>query len=88
MHIKKNLREVKKMAEAYLKIKVEMGKERSVRDALLKFDEVKRADLTTGEQDILALIKAPSYEDILGVVVDRLRALKGVVSTETNLILE
>jgi len=76
------------MAEAYLKIKVEMGKERSVRDALLKFDEVKRADLTTGEQDILALIKAPSYEDILGVVVDRLRALKGVVSTETNLILE
>jgi len=76
------------MAEAYLKIKVEMGKERSVRDALLKFDEVKRADLTTGEQDILALIKASSYEDILGVVVDRLRALKGVVSTETNLILE
>ncbi len=76
------------MAEAYLKIKVEMGKERSVRDALLKFDEVKKADLTTGEQDILALIKAPSYEDILGVVVDRLRALKGVVSTETNLILE
>ena len=76
------------MAEAYLKIKVEMGKERSVRDALLKFDEVKRADLTTGEQDILALIKAPSYEDILGVVMDRLRALKGVVSTETDLILE
>jgi len=88
MYIKKELKEVKKMAEAYLKIKVEMGKERSVRDALLKFDEVKRADLTTGEQDILALIKAPSYEDILGVVVDRLRALKGVVSTETNLILE
>lgn len=76
------------MAGAYLKIKVEMGKERSVRDALLKFDEVKRADLTTGEQDILVLIKASSYEDILGVVVDRLRALKGVVSTETNLILE
>lgn len=76
------------MAEAYLKIKVEMGKERGVRDALLKFDEVKRADLTTGEQDILALIEAPSYEDILGVVVDRLRALKGVVSTETNLVLE
>ena len=59
-----------------------------MRDALLKFDEVKRADLTTGDQDILVLIEAPSYEDILGIVVDRLRALKGVKSTETNLILE
>ncbi|MCD6232244.1 Lrp/AsnC ligand binding domain-containing protein [Candidatus Aerophobetes bacterium] len=76
------------MAKAYLKVKVEAGKERSVRDALLKFDEVKRADLTTGDQDILVLIEAPSYEDILGIVVDRLRALKGVKSTETNLILE
>ena len=76
------------MARAYLKIMVEMGKERSVRDALLKFDEVKGADLTTGSQDILASIEADSYEDILQVMVDRLRALKGVKSTTTDLVLE
>jgi len=76
------------MARAYLKIEVEAGKERSVRDALLKFDEVKGADLTTGGQDILALIEADSYEDILQVVVDKLRTLKGVKSTATDLVLE
>ncbi|RLE08018.1 hypothetical protein DRJ00_07020 [Candidatus Aerophobetes bacterium] len=76
------------MAKAYLKLKVEMGRERSVRDALLRFDEVKGADLTTGGQDILATVEADSYEDILQVVIDRLRTLKGIVSTETDLVLE
>ena len=76
------------MAKAYLKIKVEVGKERSVRDALLRFDEVKEADLTTGDQDILATVEAENYEDILQVVIDRLRTLKGIVRTETDLVLE
>lgn len=76
------------MAKAYLKIEVEAGKERSVRDALLRFDEVKGADLTTGGQDILASIEADSYEDILQVVIDRLRTLKGIKSTVTDLVLE
>jgi len=76
------------MAKAYLKIKVEAGKERSVRDALLRFDEVKGADLTTGGQDILVSVEADSYEDILQVVIDRLRTLKGIKSTVTDLVLE
>ncbi len=76
------------MVRAYLKIKTEMGKERGVRDALLRFTEVKSADLTTGDQDILVLIEADSYEDILLAVVDRLRSLKGIVGTVTNLVLE
>jgi len=76
------------MAKAYLKIKVEMGKERGMRDILLRFSEVKSAELTTGDQDILALVEADNYEDILLAVVDRLRALKGIVSTVTDLILE
>ncbi len=76
------------MAKAYLKIEVEAGKERSVRDTLLRFDQVKGADLTTGGQDILASIEADSYEDILQVVIDRLRTLKGIKSTVTDLVLE
>ena len=76
------------MARDYLKIEVEMGRERSVRDALLKFDEVKGAELTTGDQDVLALIEADSFEDILQVVVDKLRTLKGIKNTVTDLVLE
>ena len=71
-----------------MKIEVVMGKERSVRDALLKFDEVKGAELTTGGQDVLASIEADSFEDILQVVVDRLRTLKGITNTVTDLVLE
>ncbi|MBE0479188.1 Lrp/AsnC ligand binding domain-containing protein [Candidatus Aerophobetes bacterium] len=76
------------MARAYLKISVEMGKERAVRDALLHFSEVKSADITTGDQDILVLVEADTYEDILLAIVDRLRALKGVKDTVTDLVLE
>ena len=76
------------MARAYLKIKVEMGKERGVRDTLLRFAEVKSAELTTGDQDILALVEADTYEDILLALVERLRALKGIISTVTDLVLE
>jgi len=55
------------MAKAYFRIKVEMGRERAVRDALLTFEEVKAAEVTTGDQDVLALIEADSYDDILQV---------------------
>ena len=76
------------MVKAYLKIKVEMGKERGVRDALLRFSEVKSAELTTGDQDILALVEADTYEDILLAVVDRLRTLNGIKHTVTDLVME
>ncbi|MEA3485874.1 MAG: Lrp/AsnC ligand binding domain-containing protein [Candidatus Aerophobetes bacterium] len=76
------------MSKAYLKIKVEMGRERSLRDALLKFDEVKSAELTTGNQDIIAVIESDSYENILQAVNDRFRTLKGVQDTVTDLVLE
>jgi len=76
------------MAKAYLKIKVEMGRERAVRDALLTFEEVKAAEVTTGDQDVLALIEADSYDDILQVVIDRLRTIKGITDTITDLVLE
>ena len=77
-----------KMAKAYLKIKAEMGRERGLRDALLKFDEIKSADLTTGNQDIIAVIESDSYENILQAVNDRFRTLKGVEDTVTDLVLE
>ncbi len=76
------------MAKAYLKIKVEMGRERAVRDAVLTFQEVKTADLTTGDQDVLVLIEADSYDDILEGLIDRFRTIKGVTNTTTNLVLE
>ncbi len=76
------------MAKAYLRIVVEAGKERQVRDALRNISGVKSADLTTGEQDVIVLIEAQSVEGLLKAVVDNVRKTPGVRETVTNLIME
>lgn len=76
------------MARAYLKIAVEPGKERSVKEALIKTEGVKAADLTSGEQDIISVVEAGSFEELLKEVVSKIRLVSGVTSTITNLVLE
>ncbi len=76
------------MSRAYVKIWVYPGKEKeSVRD-LRKLKYVLSADLTAGEQDLIALVQGKSYEDILQIVVKHIRTLKSVRNTVSNLILE
>lgn len=76
------------MARAYLKIDVEPGMERTAKEALLQINGVSSAELTAGEQDIIALIEQDSYESVLKLVVDKVRRVNGIVGTVTNLILE
>ena len=76
------------MAEAYIKVWVQAGKERAVRDALRDTQGVTRADLTAGEQDMILLVEAPTNTDILAMVVNRIRQIHGVERTATNLIVE
>ena len=76
------------MAKAYLKIAVEAGVERDVCNALKKLPQVKSADLTTGDQDIIAIVEAPSYEMLLKTVVEELRGISGIASTSTSLVLD
>jgi DNA-binding Lrp family transcriptional regulator len=76
------------MAKAYVKIWVDGGREEEVRDALLESDHVMVADITAGDQDLMALIEAGSYEELLQLVVKRIRRIPGVVRTSTNLVLE
>jgi DNA-binding Lrp family transcriptional regulator len=76
------------MAKAYLKIDVAAGKERNVKGALLKVNGVKSADLTSGEQDIIALIEAPGYEQALNLVLEKVRKINGITRTITNLVLD
>ena len=75
------------MAKGYIKIWCHTGELESAKDELLKVDEVKSAELTAGEQDIIALVEAMSYEEILTIVVKKIRNTKGVRNTITNLIL-
>ncbi|MDP8234482.1 MAG: Lrp/AsnC ligand binding domain-containing protein [Candidatus Saelkia tenebricola] len=76
------------MAKAYLKINVEPGQERDIKKQLLSREDVLQADLTSGEQDIVALVEAANYEELMSFVVSELRLIEGITKTITNLILD
>ena len=76
------------MASAYLKIMLEPGREEVVKAALSKISQIKRADITSGEQDLICLIEGVSYEEILDLVVKKIRLIEGITNTVTDLILK
>ncbi|PKP59700.1 MAG: AsnC family transcriptional regulator [Candidatus Altiarchaeales archaeon HGW-Altiarchaeales-2] len=76
------------MVKAYLKIDTELGKERDVRKTLRKIKGVKSADLITGRHDILALVEGTSYEKIAAKVLEKIRKVKGIKRTVTDLVFD
>ena len=76
------------VARAYVKISVAAGKEREVRDLLRERPEVASADLTSGDQDIIALVQADSFDELLDLTLNQLRTIEGVTGTVTNLVVD
>ena len=76
------------MARAFLRICINPGFEKKLRDHLRAIPDVVSADITAGEQDMIALVKGNSFEDILHTVVSKVRSQEGVKITWTNFILE
>ncbi len=73
------------MARAYLKIFIDPHAEETVLDDLLKIPEVKLADLTVGEQDVIAVLESDSFDDIVQIVLGQVRRIPGISRTVTNL---
>jgi len=76
------------LARAYVKVNVAAGKERVVKEALLRRDEVTTADITSGDQDIIALVEGASFDELLDLTLNQLRTIEGVTGTVTNLIVD
>jgi DNA-binding Lrp family transcriptional regulator len=87
LHSARITREVN-VARAYVKISVAAGKEREVRDLLRERPEVASADLTSGDQDIIALVQADSFDELLDLTLNQLRTIEGVTGTVTNLVVD
>ncbi len=73
------------MARAYLKIFIDPHAEETILEDLLKIPEVKLADLTVGEQDVIAVLESDSFDDIVQVVLGQIRNIPGISRTITNL---
>jgi DNA-binding Lrp family transcriptional regulator len=76
------------VAKAYLKIDIEAGKEKEVRDTLRKISGIKSVDFVTGTQDILALVEGASYEGIVTKNLAEIRKVKGINKTVTDFVFE
>lgn len=78
----------KNAGRIYLLINTEIGKERHVRDELRKLSHVSCADMITGRYDIIAILEGESVGDIFATVISNIRAIKGIVRTESNVVFE
>jgi hypothetical protein len=73
------------MAQAYVRICIHPGHERNLRSYLRSQPEVISAEITAGEQDMIAQVKGDNFEAIL---VTKVRVQEGVKITWTNFILD
>ena len=76
------------MPKALIRICVHVGRERKLRDSLRKLKEVKLAEITAGEQDVIAIVEGKSFEDILKTVTGKIRKNDSIKITWTNFILD
>lgn len=75
-------------AEAYLHIVTSIGEENKVIKQLKNLPEVKRADVVTGEFDIITVIDAKDRDKLLKLISTRIRKIKGIQRTVTSLVVE
>jgi DNA-binding Lrp family transcriptional regulator len=71
-----------------LLISVEQADWKQVQAALAGFDEVDYLAATSGEFDFLALIRVADVTTLRDVVLERMHAIPGVVSTRTVFVLD
>jgi DNA-binding Lrp family transcriptional regulator len=76
------------MARAYVRICIDPGFEKKIKEDLVQMAEVVSAELTAGEQDMIVIVEGESYEGILDFVIKKIRKKAGVKITWTNFVVE
>lgn len=71
------------VTRAYLMINCECGSEVHVFDELKTFPEIKKAEITIGRHDILALIQADSPEELSYIITMKIRKIPEISCTTT-----
>jgi DNA gyrase/topoisomerase IV subunit A len=61
------------------------GEEENARRELLKIEGVKEVDTTSGAYDNIAVVERESIDELIDVVVDKIRKIPSVIKTETLL---
>lgn len=71
------------MISALVLINAQRGQVNETAQSLLEIDGVAEVYSVTGEYDLVALLRLSQYEDLAGVVTDRMVRLPGILKTHT-----
>jgi DNA-binding Lrp family transcriptional regulator len=75
------------MVTAFILVKVGTGEQlnfmKSVKEEMSKINGVVKIYGVFGRYDLLAQVEAPTLEELSRMVVDKMRAINGVLSTES-----
>ncbi len=76
------------MTTAFVLINVEAKKEDEVYQILLNTDEIEGIRQVFGQYDIIARIEAKDLQELRRLIIDKIRNVPGVMSTNTLIISE
>ncbi len=71
------------MITAFVLMQVELGREDRILNELIKNKFVKEGYIVTGVYDIIVKLKVNSREELKEIVINKLRTIEGVKSTQT-----
>ena len=76
------------MTQAYILITAAIGKVKEAAKEIQKLPGVKSVHIVTGPYDIIVLVEAPSLDMLTSTVVEGIHKVKGVVDTNTAIVVE
>ena len=76
------------MVKAYIFIEMVAGHAKNLVDHLVDQQAVAKIDRVTGPYDVIAVLEAPSLDEISNIVTSEVHSLSGVVRTTTCVCLE
>lgn len=76
-----------KNVTAFVQVSVAPGQEKNIGESIAKIHEVLEVVTTTGDFDLLIKIVASDVNELQQIIMDKIRGLKGVIRTNTILLL-
>lgn len=73
------------MVTSIILLNVERTRINEVAAALVEFEEISEAYSVSGKYDLVAIVRVRTNEDLSTLVTEKLRGVKGILSTETML---
>jgi len=73
-------------ARAYVLVHCDVGKARSVKEALASFPGVLYADIVMGDYDLIVVVEQPTVEELGRLVLEKIHGTPGVTATSTHVV--